>query len=356
MDASRLSSFVVVSLALATPLPGWSQTTKPGVTPQPFDRGPTGKYAGPLNINRSLNLDGVISGLTPAGQLTSDLDVLTDKRTVERIRVMPAEVKEPLLKYTRITRATQSANVAIRKTYALGDFGDDPSLGAWIAAMIPQIIQPGTWNTGEAQDKRLLSYFAPARILLVLHTPATHVEIEEFLQSVKRSLPPERGSFIATQPAHVTSALTPAQFTAPQAQPILSSQPAIPLANYPVQAQRQQPKHLFHFIIRYEGDGVIDANIVDFMKAFPKDEPSPNTDDKSRGLESRGVEVIPMPSAADTPDRPDPLPTSKKDSASGEGTIIPTTPTPRPPVIVPLSPNATREAVPPTGTPPPAPK
>src|SRR5262249_21060124 len=32
-------------------------------------------------------------------------------------------------------------------------------------------------------------------------------------------------------------------------------------------APQQPPKHLFHFIIRYEGDGIIDSNVVEFMKA-----------------------------------------------------------------------------------------
>jgi hypothetical protein len=361
MDASRLSLCIALFLLLATSLPGRSQTPKPSVKPQSVDPLSADKNAGPFNSNCTLIVNGVVNGLTPAGQLAADLDALTGEVVWERIRVMPCEVKEPLpsgfdFRRTRLSMITQSAGAAVRKTYALGDIGDDPSLSAWITATIPQIIQPGTWNAGEAHDKRVLSYFAPAKILVVLHTPATHVEIEEFLRSVKKSLPQGRAAATAPQSANVASDLTPAQFTTPVAQPLLSSQPAIPLTNYAVPAQRQQPKHLFHFIIRYEGDGVIDANIVDFMKAFPKDDPSPNADDKPRGLEPRGLGVNPMPSAADTPDRPDPLPTSKKDSIPGQGTSIPMTPTPRRPVIVPVSPSVPPEAEPTTGTTPPAPR
>jgi hypothetical protein len=29
----------------------------------------------------------------------------------------------------------------------------------------------------------------------------------------------------------------------------------------------KQPKHLFHFIIRYEGDGIVDENVADVIKA-----------------------------------------------------------------------------------------
>jgi hypothetical protein len=36
---------------------------------------------------------------------------------------------------------------------------------------------------------------------------------------------------------------------------------------YPVPPPVAQPKHLFHFIIRYEGAGIIDSNVVRFMKA-----------------------------------------------------------------------------------------
>src|SRR6266849_6810610 len=37
---------------------------------------------------------------------------------------------------------------------------------------------------------------------------------------------------------------------------------------YPVPIAPQTPKHLFHFIIRYEGEGIIDSNVVNFANAF----------------------------------------------------------------------------------------
>jgi hypothetical protein len=37
---------------------------------------------------------------------------------------------------------------------------------------------------------------------------------------------------------------------------------------YPVPAQARSPKHLFHFIIRYEGEGLVDDNIVKAMKVY----------------------------------------------------------------------------------------
>jgi hypothetical protein len=38
-------------------------------------------------------------------------------------------------------------------------------------------------------------------------------------------------------------------------------------ANYPIPAPAKTPKHLFHLVIRYEGDGLIDQNTVDVCKS-----------------------------------------------------------------------------------------
>src|SRR5262249_32002953 len=35
---------------------------------------------------------------------------------------------------------------------------------------------------------------------------------------------------------------------------------------YPVPPPLQQPKHLFHLVIRYEGDGIVDSNVADLVK------------------------------------------------------------------------------------------
>jgi hypothetical protein len=151
----------------------------------------------------------------------------------------------------------------IRKTYSLADMGDDPKLGAWIAEMLPQVVQPGTWNIGEAPQRRVLSYYAPAKMLLVYHTPAVHDEIDEFLRGIKKSLP----ATTATARAPGFFGLAQTQFVVPAAH----VEPAPAPGGYPVPAQTAQPRHLFHFIIRYEGDGVIDRNVVDFTKAYAKE-------------------------------------------------------------------------------------
>ena len=38
-------------------------------------------------------------------------------------------------------------------------------------------------------------------------------------------------------------------------------------AGYPIPAPAKPPKHLFHLIFRYEGDGLIDQNAVDVCKS-----------------------------------------------------------------------------------------
>jgi hypothetical protein len=61
--------------------------------------------------------------------------------------------------------------------------------------------------------------------------------------------------------------VVPASYQAPSLPRPSSATPEPSLA-YPVPAQAKPPKHLFHFIIRYEGEGIVDDNIVKAMKAY----------------------------------------------------------------------------------------
>ena len=120
--------------------------------------------------------------------------------------------------------------------HPLGDLGDDPKLCKWIADTIPEMIQPSTWKLGHGR----IVYYAPAKIPIVTNTPAVHAQVDEFLKGIKRSLPAQKKS-------------------TPQSEQIV-----------PVQAiatgSLRMPKHLFHFIIRYEGAGIVDANLAKFAK------------------------------------------------------------------------------------------
>ena len=118
------------------------------------------------------------------------------------------------------------------KAYALGNLGDDPKLCKWVADTIPAMIQPASWKQGDAR----MCYDAPLRILAVSTTPDVHAQIEEFLEGIKRSLPPQK-----KLPQHEEPIMR-VQYVAPVSPPM--------------------PKHLLHFIVRYEGAGVIDANVA----------------------------------------------------------------------------------------------
>jgi hypothetical protein len=54
---------------------------------------------------------------------------------------------------------------------------------------------------------------------------------------------------------------------------------------YPVPPPPALPKHLFHFIIRYEGEGIIDQNVVKFAKALTGEKKS----------EATRSEIVPAP-------------------------------------------------------------
>lgn len=185
--------------------------------------------------------------------------------TLQQAKPVPARASseakppQPMQLVPVKTHTASGVSALIRKTYALAELSDDPALGAWIAENIPQIVQPGTWNIGDAQHKPVLSYFGPSKILLVYHTPTAHAEIEEFILSVKKS------AAAKTTPKSIPHVgVAPAQFTAVDSVPSAASIPHS--SGYPVPAQVRQPRHLFHFVIRYEGEGVIDSNVVDFMK------------------------------------------------------------------------------------------
>jgi hypothetical protein len=157
------------------------------------------------------------------------------------------------------------------KVHSLAKFGDDPSIGKWIAETIPDMIQPGTWN-----DKRRVSYHAPTQILVVCHTDAVHAEVEAFLKNIKKAMPRKVEQAVRKQvkePGVVPVSLVERSVT----RPTDSSSSMGP--GYPVPAQTRAPKHLFHFIIRYEGEGIVDDNVADVLKKTygeksAKDEPA----------------------------------------------------------------------------------
>jgi hypothetical protein len=145
--------------------------------------------------------------------------------------------------------------------YSLEDLGADPDFGRWVSETIPEVIAPGTWK-----GPGVLRYYAPRNLLVVSHTPAVQAQVRGFLKDVKKSLARGDGGNPAGPTAPVRDrAVAPAEYRAPlllrAADPVAEQ----PLA-YPVPAPARPPKHLFHFIIRYEGQGIIDDNVLKAIK------------------------------------------------------------------------------------------
>ncbi len=154
------------------------------------------------------------------------------------------------------------------KIYQLSHLGADPSLGKWISETIPAVIEPGTWAKGGSDGNRALTYYAPGKILVVSHTPAVQEKVAAFLKDIKNSLPKEqRAASKLRNKLSNEQTVIPAKFTV--CNPVQSAEPVSASAcPYPVPAPVSRPKHLFHFIIRYEGDGIIDDSVAGVMKEY----------------------------------------------------------------------------------------
>jgi hypothetical protein len=154
--------------------------------------------------------------------------------------------------------------------YSLADLGDDPKLGAWVAETIPEMIEPGTWNQAAAgqggKAKRQLRYFAPSKILVVYHTAAVQAKVATFLQDLRKARPQAQGRATGARHANPVG-VVPAGFAAPEV--LTTAQPVTPSrSTYPVPAPLKQPKHLFHLIVHYEGEGIVDENVVTMLKSL----------------------------------------------------------------------------------------
>jgi hypothetical protein len=162
--------------------------------------------------------------------------------------------------------------------YSLADLGEDPNLGQWIAETVPQVIEPGTWKVGGPSGKcPVLSYYPPKKILVVYHTPAVQARVAAFLKEVKKTLAKGKASLVpAGKRGPRNRAVVPVQYLAPE---VAQTAPPAAAPNYACPpAPARPPKHLFHFIIRYEGAGIIDSNVLKYMKL--QNEPKEDKKDK----------------------------------------------------------------------------
>ena len=149
------------------------------------------------------------------------------------------------------------------KIYSLDELGGDPGFGEWIAQTIPEVIAAGTWK-----GPGVIRYYAPKNILVVCHTPAVQAKVDGFLKDVKKSLPDaKRANAAAPKGPAPGHEVVQAAYQAPSV--LKASGPAAESGlSYPVPAQAKAPKHLFHFIVRYEGEGIIDDSVVRVLKSY----------------------------------------------------------------------------------------
>lgn len=140
--------------------------------------------------------------------------------------------------------------------YSLADLCDDADMGKWIADTIPQVIEPGSW-AHDGEQRQMLHYYAPKKILVVYHTAAVQAKVDAFLKDMKKTA--------AARPAEPRRGVAQAEYRepAPQRAPDAVAEPGV---SYSVPPPAKPPKHLFHMIIRYEGDGIIDDNVVKMMQ------------------------------------------------------------------------------------------
>ncbi len=169
--------------------------------------------------------------------------------------------------------------------YRLDNLGNDPNLCQWVADTIPEVIQRDMGSTGT------FKYYAPARILVVYHTPAVQAQVEAFLENLKDALPQPKEhpptSFAKTQ------LMLPAKFSGSVAKTVVTASDS--------GAATQPPRHLFHiilegleakgdrvnlknFTIRYEGEGIIDSNLAWLIKSL-------NEQATDKGEETRKISI-----------------------------------------------------------------
>ena len=162
------------------------------------------------------------------------------------------------------TGTATTANDRSCVIYSLTDMGYDADLGKWIAQTIPEMIEPSSWK--EAGGVGVLRYYAPKNVLIVNHSAAVQAKVDTFFKKLKTSLPKTSHTTAAASKRPSRGQVVPADYHA--AAVVRTSNPLPEPSSYPVPAPVKTPKHLFHFLIRYEGEGIIDDNVVKFMKGY----------------------------------------------------------------------------------------
>jgi len=178
--------------------------------------------------------------------------------------------------------------------YALKELGDDPALGKWIAETIPQVIQPGTWCKDDASPpmatdrKQRLCYYPQGKVLVVYHTAAAQAEVTAFLDSLKKAMPSEKERTAAMHDGKLMRTAFASTAPAPLRSPDVVGSPQG--AGYPIPTPLQHPKHLFHMIVKAEGLGELDASAL--LKELANAASSEDAKDQGKS-ESKGLRLNP---------------------------------------------------------------
>jgi len=155
-------------------------------------------------------------------------------------------------------KATESAKAgATCVIYPLAELGRDPGLAKWVAETIPDMIAPSSWSQVGGTGR--ITHNATSQVLVVYQSAAVHAQVETFLNDLRKA-----GPGGAAKPAVPVGKVVSAHYT--DAGLIKPADPVTKGQGYPVPPPLQQPKHLFHLVIRYEGDGIVDANVASMVK------------------------------------------------------------------------------------------
>lgn len=203
--------------------------------------------------------------------------------------------------------ARNSAEELICQVYSLdGEAG----LVAWAAETIPAVIDPGTWT--QDGGRGVVRYYAPRRTLVVSHTAATHAKVKAFLAELKGNASASRRPIAA---ARAAQSVRPAGGVEPGP---IDGDLLPPAMSYSVPPPHGRPKHLFHFLIRYEGDGIVDSSVVDLMRV-QSGQQSKGTESTTPSALAGAIPVVPTCEAR---------------------TLTPVMPAPAPPLVLPVVPGA----------------
>jgi hypothetical protein len=163
----------------------------------------------------------------------------------------------------QLTKAnTPSSSDTTCIVYSLSSMGAEAGYVKWIAESIPEVVEPATWS--QAGGVGRIRYFAPSQVLVVHHTAAVHAKVDSFLKDLRKATPPAKLALPATYGEVLTEMprVVQAQYT----EPPVSRPAAAAGATYLVPPPLSQPKHLFHLIVRYEGDGTNDGSVSGLLK------------------------------------------------------------------------------------------